>query len=416
MYDAAPDRTQTLGLQGILQRTFGPAEGHSADSVDAPSARSGQAEGPAAGGLGSNAKYVGRSPAQELRKSLFYQQRHAAKLLPKERVGNCRWSVQRKDRPVEVHLEDGRASYAGLQTCGSVWLCPVCSRKISEVRRTELNDLLSWSRDQGFFPVMLTLTARHSREDALADQLARMKSAKRRLRQRRDWKNLKDRIVGTVTATEVTHGERAGWHTHFHEIIVVRASSEDEAVSLVQTLRNGWLVSLATEGLDGIAERAFQVQGAAAAGNYVGKWGAAEEVALAGQKKGRTGGRTAAQLLHDSSMGDERAGQLWQEFGRAFKGSRQLVWSNGFKKLIGIEEVDDEAAAEDRESDLVGLIDYETWRGSPFFPGARSRRVRILEAAETRDSLRLQSTIAGVHGLLDEPMEPDILIEAPSSS
>ena len=33
---------------------------------------------------------------------------------------------------VEIRIKDGSAYYCGLETCGNVWLCPVCSAKIHE--------------------------------------------------------------------------------------------------------------------------------------------------------------------------------------------------------------------------------------------------------------------------------------------
>ena len=88
-------------------------------------------------------------------------------------------------------------------------------------------------------------------------------------------------------------------------------------------LREPWLASLRAEGLDG-SGAAFQVQGATAAGNYVGKWGAAEELALSGKKSGRAG-RSPFQLLADyADQNDARAGALFAEFAGVFKGRRQL--------------------------------------------------------------------------------------------
>ena len=41
---------------------------------------------------------------------------------------------------VELNLlkEANRAFYKGLQTCGSVWTCPICANKIQEIRRQEI--------------------------------------------------------------------------------------------------------------------------------------------------------------------------------------------------------------------------------------------------------------------------------------
>lgn len=291
-------------------------------------------------------------------------------------------------------------------------MCPVCSSRISETRRRELNQLLAWSRAEGLIPVMVTLTARHQRGDDLRQQLTAMKAAKRRLRQRRDWKKLKaEAIVGTVSATEVTHGA-AGWHTHFHEILLVAAASELEAIVAVQHLGPAWLTCLQSEGLDGLLERAFQVQGAAAAGNYLAKWGAAEELALSGKKRGRNGGLSPLELLRESAMiGDPEATRLWREFALAFKGAQQLVWSDGLKVRAGIDEIEDAEAAGDgdEEHELVGLIEHGTWSGWGGFVGARYRRVRILDAAETGGADAVWTEIHDQVEPYDEmPVEEDV--------
>lgn len=380
------------------------------------------AENPAGGGvsggpsgaLGSNAKSVVRRDARRLTYNL---QRYAAKLLPEERVRHCRWTVQRCDQHVEVlkYGEDG-AAYAGLQTCGSVWSCPVCSRRISEQRRSELNVLLEKARAGGYAVVMLTLTASHRRGDCLAGQLAGMKSAKRRMRQRRDWRAIKDVIVGSVTATEATYG-RSGWHTHFHEIFVMEAE-QDEAEKILMGFSAGWLTALEGQGMSAKMPHAYQVQGADRAGEYVSKWGAAEELALGASKQAQGGGRTPFQLLHDAAVdGDEHAGILFKDFAKTFKGSRQLVWSRGLKEMFCIDQIEDEVAAADCDEDaeqppeLVGLIDPSSWSGYPGFVGARYRRVRILEAAEGGGTMQVSAAVSGMLGMYDEEPQSSQVIE-----
>ena len=380
--------------------------------------------------LGRNANYVGRekttSPAiaspQEKRRRLFRLQKGAAKLLDyNERVANCRWTVQRNDEPVQVHLHPSGgeksgsyAAYHGLQTCASVWHCPICARKISEVRRKELNTLLKWAQEQDYKVLMMTLTTRHDWDDELSDQLDRLKQAKRKLRQRRDWKKIKASgvIIGTVTATEVTYGERSGWHTHFHELVIMDVERQKDGLQIMERLRQPWVTCLRAVGLDGLAERAFQIQGASAAGTYVSKWGAAEELSLSGAKQAKGKGRNPLQLLADAvEHGDDFAGHLWKEFAVAFKGRRQLVWSNGLRDLAEVEEVTDEEAAEEGQSELMGLIDHTTWTDG----GARFRRVLILEEAEnTRDPGAVFSMVHN-HRMHDPETvvtpKPEVLLE-----
>lgn len=381
--------------------------------------------------LGNNAKYVRHSAltpansggAEDTRRLLYKLQRGAVKLLPQgSRQSHCRWTVQRRDSSVEVHLgkregSPSKASYAGLQTCGSVWLCPCCSEKISRTRAKELNHALMRAREMGFIPLMVTLTARHDRHDLLAAQLHGMKKAKQRMRRHRAWANMKasGALVGTITATEVTWSTRAGWHTHFHEIWFLTGTAEAAVLEMIQRFRDVWITSLEAEGLDGIPERAFQAQGASAAGDYVGKWGAAEELALKDRKKGNRGGRTPTQLLHDATLeSDTQAAAVWQEYAREFRGKRQLVWSNGLKDLFGIEEVADGEAAEleEMETELVALISHESWTGWGGRLGARWRRVRILEAAE-KDGTAGVLREAGARGTDDDKLCDTELIEPP---
>lgn len=364
------------------------------DGYDAESGHAGRISAERKTPLGNTAKSVDQtsadSAARVRRAQAFRLQRTAAAILPKERVGLCRWAVVSRQAGVDVHLTsyDGgaiRASYAGLQTCGSVWLCPCCGRRISETRRGELNALLAWARECGLIPIMLTLTARHGIRDRLADQLDAMKRAKQRLRQRREWRAVKGGISGTVTATEVTVGEH-GWHTHFHEILLIDADDEADALSMLRGLDRVWRACLVGVGLTG-GRAAWQAQGAGAAGQYVAKWGAGEEMTLSSGKRARGKGRTPLQLLADADAGDDEAAHLWRTYALAFKGRRQLVWSPGLKAAASIDDLSDQDAAEDdaqADGDAAALlnIEHRDWTGWAGRRGARHRRAQILDAAE----------------------------------
>ena len=401
-YAAVPDGSMARGSAWALTRT--PPNLTIFTGSDSPPA------GPAGVGLGKTAKSVDQNPPisinsiaqspvwavanaarQARRTQRMNLQRAAAKLLPGSRVANCLWAVASNANGVDVihNAQEARSRFAGLQTCGSPWPCPCCSGTISDRRRVELNDLLAWARSRGFVPVLLTLTARHSKTDDLRTLLDRLKKAKQRLAQRREWRALD--LVGSVTATEVTGGGLHGWHPHFHVLLVVRAGSELEAVTGVEALKDAWLACLKGCELSGTGA-AFDVRGAADAGNYVAKWGAAEELALGERKKGRLG-RTPFQLLQDyAEGGDANAGALFTEFAKVFKGRRQLVWSRGLKALAGIEEKSDERIAEEdakraeeAESEtLMGSFDRLEWRG------LREHRAQLLQAAEHRYVKRLQ--------------------------
>jgi len=304
---------------------------------------------------GKNPKETKGKPCYDGRAARFRHQRHAAHLLGgRNRVRGCRWSVSSLNDGVDLvtsNYGDGsgtRAHYEGLQTCGSVWHCPCCGARISETRREELGQLLRWARSQGLHVNMLTMTARHGRDDDLSILLDGMKNAKQRWARHRSYRNIRDVMIGSVTATEVTGGGANGWHPHFHVIVLTT-----EAVDW-DPLRDAWLASLRGAGLDGTGS-GWDVRDAREVGTYIAKWGAAEELTLAGHKRGRQGGMTPAQILAAScDDGDGYAGLLWSEYARVFHGRRQLVWSRGLKFLAGIDDVDDqEAAADERQEKQV---------------------------------------------------------------
>ena len=364
--------------------------------------------------LGKNAKTLDREltkkksdatvKMRKRRTEALRLQRKAAEIIPKERVSKCRWVMISRVDGVGVFTStygenpQKYASFGGLQTCGSVWHCPCCSRRISEVRRAELNLLLAWARKNSLIPVMLTLTARHRKTDDLAEQLDKMKRAKVRFRQRNEWRRMKEGnfFVGSVTATEVTYGEKHGWHTHFHEIILTNASGIEVVIPIFEQLNRVWRTCLRGRGigLDCTLKNGLQVQGAETAGNYVAKWGAAEELALSGSKAGRKAGengqkgKSPMELLALAADGDNHATQSWWEYALAFKGRRQLSWSPGLKALVGIGDVNDIEVAGDeaqdeqqRDDDPIVSIPADQWdRGK--LGGLRHRRSEILEAAE----------------------------------
>lgn len=294
-----------------------------------------------------------------------------------QRVSHCGYVSRQLSVELQQNGATKHARIDGVKTCGSVWWCPVCSPRIAARRRDELNALLAGARAEGLAVVMLTLTARHSRRTDLPAFLEGLKKAKQALRRRRDWAALP--FVGSVTATEVTHGDN-GWHPHFHEIILLDCP-QDQAEKMIETLRSGWQVSLARQGLTG-NEAAFHVQNATAAGNYIGKFGAAEELTLGTVKQGRGGSRSPWQILDDARDGDAQSAGLWSQYAAAFKGRRQLVWSNGLKARFSIDETTDEEAAAEVADAAEDIITLRAWIGSGSWRLARRRRCALVRAAE----------------------------------
>lgn len=342
------------------------------------------------GPVRSNVKSVDHARREDRRLAGYKAKKTAANILIKQgdklerlgvRVSHCRY-VSRAEQ-VTLDRQGETARFDGLKSCNSVWCCAICSARISAGRRDELNALLAAARAEGLAAVMLTLTASHKRGMILSAWLAAFKDAKRTLRQRREWRALKGAFVGSVTATEVTHSEANGFHPHLHEILLFNGS-EAEALAAVEGLRAAWLASLTGQGLSG-NEHAFQVQPATAAGEYVAKFGAAEELTLDQAKRGRKGSRTPWQILDDAGDAEnpkaKRDGAIWTEFAAAFIGRRQLVWSPGLKARFGIDEIEDAEIPEGETAEPVEVL--RAWLGkSDEWRRARRRSVALLSAAE----------------------------------
>lgn len=299
-----------------------------------------------------------------------------------KRISHCCY-VPHGQSPVALNKTAKGAYMSGIKRCSSCWTCAICAARISAGRRDELNAILQGARQQGLSPVMVALTARHSRHDKLSDLLAAMKKAKDRLTQLKTWRDMRPVLVGSVTATEVTHGDN-GWHVHFHVLLLLRLPAAD-ALAVVEGQRAAWLTALASAGLTGNAA-AFRADPASNAGDYFGKWGAACELALARSKTGkRPGSRSPWDVLADAAQGCAASGRLFVEYARCFAGRRQLVFSKGLRAMFGLDEVSDEDmpdAAADAEGETVVLRVWTCLDGWQRWRSARLRLAALLTAAE----------------------------------
>lgn len=307
----------------------------------------------------------------------FALQRTAAALTPSLRVAHCLWTAT--GQYVDLIRRGQDARFGGVQTCGSVWMCPCCSARISEVRRQELRALQEWVAARPHFRiVMMTLTARHKKR-RLESLIARMGKAKARMQNRNPWKPLRlsGVLVGSVSVREATHGEN-GWHPHYHVLCVVEADDDEAAKALLEPLRRVWVACLKKEGLGGTLDRAFHLATGDAVADYpnkIGKdidagatWGIAEEMTLGRLKRGRgDAGASPWQVLREAHAGDADAEPLWQEYALTMHGKRQQVWSNGLKEKVGLLEIEDEDAAEgeeytEEEDEVLHQFDKTEWK------------------------------------------------------
>jgi hypothetical protein len=298
------------------------------------------------------------------------------------------------------------AGIAGLQTCGSVWACPVCSAKIGAARTDELDTAIRTWLDPTYRTLtnrpgpgafaLATFTARHEYGDPLAGLWDSMSASWRRLVSSRAYKDaVRDLgVAGYHRTTEVTLTPN-GWHVHFHVLYFL-----DQPAASLTSFATGWAVlgrwtdSVRAVGgsadlagqdfkvLSGTADALAGVSAYVHKGVYVeqaaGRARGARELAMelrrgdlkVSRKRPGTS-RTPFGVLADIvaevletgcvetiRKGDPRVTDraAWSEWEEASRGRRQQVWSRGLRALLCLDaEQSDEdlAAAEVEGADLV---------------------------------------------------------------
>lgn len=337
-----------------------------------------------------------------------------------KRVRGCgRWTASNADA-VSVVVNDRVAHFSGLQSCGSIWACPVCQAKVRQRRAEEVEAAAGeWVRRGGTL-LAVALTVRHGQADALATTLdAILKGWQRGVVAGGVWTAEKQRfgIAGWVRSVEVTYGHANGWHPHVHALLFV----EDEAVdvdAIAKGIRARWNAAVVRfgAGKPDLAHgvRVEKVGSVAAAVDYLTKQqdggkplrplealrSAGLELARSDLKVGRA--RAAArwlplQLLDAMQDGEAWAHRRWAEYESATRGRRAITWSRGLRQLLHVEpeQSDEDVAAEEVGGITVATIPVETWARivrSPWLVAA------ILDAAEVGGATAVWRVVDGCRG------------------
>lgn len=287
------------------------------------------------------------------------------------------------------------AWFHGLNTCKSVWTCPVCAPRIAEARARELDEMVRTARAAGYRVVLVTLTFAHHAGQSLAEVLPRFRKALARAHGGRAWNEGAQRFnwLGYVRALEVTYGYN-GWHPHAHELWVLPGGCDVEAFG--EMYRAQWQRSLEYAGITG-NEHAFRVDIAdERIAAYVAKfgreprWTPGRELARASSKRGRGSKHFSTwQLLELAWQGDEQARGLFLEYAAAFKGCRQLQWSPALRRNLALgEPMTDEEAAEGETVayEVVARLDRVAWY-RVYYNDAESDVLRVAARGTESDVL-----------------------------
>ena len=291
----------------------------------------------------------------------------AGSIMNDQRICKCGKVPTASKVKVNRHINSSKAHYSGLQTCGSVWVCPVCASKTSEKRRLEIsNATTQWVDLMGGEMLLVTFTFPHSKGDSLEELLTKQSLAFKYFKGRSAYsKHIRSEyeIKGTIKSLETTYSEAYGWHPHVHELWFVKRGLS--IAKLRKQVYEAWRTACIDAGLGAPSlANGIDIKSGDFAANYVAKWGLDYEIAKAHIKKGKGKiSKTPFQLLDEYDQGDSRAGALFREYAEAFKGKRQLFWSRGLKDFFGIEQKSDQELLDEQVEEVVEVltIGYKDW-------------------------------------------------------
>lgn len=288
------------------------------------------------------------------------------------RTAACTW-VTVDDVSMIRPVDRDSYHYKGLATCGSVHTCPLCASKIQERRRQEVEQAITWAKEQGGAGFVTSFTFPHRIDQPLKELLTLQRKAIAHMRNSRGYKGLMERCnqLGRIRALEVTHGQN-GWHPHTHELLFL--DPDVPPAWLQEELAALWFKSCTKVGLfrperdkkDDFLRYSVDVRaGDEGTAGYLAKmddqrtWGLSHELTKSSSKQGRRSGVHPFKLASDPATHG-----LFLEYVEAMKGTRQLVWSRGLKAAVGVVDKTDEEIAQEETAKKADQIPVgnRAWR------------------------------------------------------
>ena len=316
---------------------------------------------------GTEEKRVHKSHKQ-LRAERYRLKSVVNKIFPHSETAKCHRAVIPNGKiKIFKSSEFNKAHYTGLRCCSSVWLCPICAAKIAERRRAELVSAIATAKAMGMRTFLMTATIPHGIGDDLNDILDKMMKAWRKVTTSRSGRKVHDDLYvqGTIRALEVTDGKN-GFHPHFHILIFAKVTFANSK-EFQEAYLPLWQDACVKAGLPRPSnEHGLKVDDGSYAARYASKWGLEDEMTKGHTKTSKGDkGMTPWDMLRDVLENDsERSRSRFFIYANAFKGRRQLYWSNGLKEKLAVEELTDQQLAtmeEERAVEVVELTE-EDWK------------------------------------------------------
>jgi hypothetical protein len=299
-----------------------------------------------------------------------------ASVLP--RLSHCRRDPHGMAEFVGIVAGQQGSAYTGLQTCGSVWACPIDSAKVRHDRALRLSRcVVNWA-DAGGGLVFPTMTLAHVSGDSLAKTFGHLLAGWRFVVSSRAYKRLKKRlgIEHVCRAVEITHGFN-GWHPHLHLLFfTIRPLTRAELLDVWAVLLGVWQTYVELNDLRpidsrrGVYVKAVNLdseKGLETLGEYLSKtqdgYGIAAELVRGDLKKGRSKkARSPFALAEAAIAGDARALALWREYEVVTKGRHALELSPASKTALGWgEDLPDDQVAASEDGGLIWDLTPAEW-------------------------------------------------------
>ena len=295
----------------------------------------------------------------------------ARKILDGERTQHCFYNRVDKNDGVGVTFNKFRnkANYTNVMRCANAWGCPVCAAIISEHRKCEVKEAMDWWKKQGGSVLLLTLTVPHYSDTDIKQLKKDLKKAYGKFfKGIRASQNMFERlqIKHYISCFEITHGIN-GFHPHYHVLLFVPYSLGEQSLPYIkQDMYKVWKDCCLKAGLDEPSQKhGLDLQAGNEAGSYVAKWGLEHEMTKGHIKKGKENNRTPFDILRSYTDSENQAdSNLFKLYYFAFKGTRQLNWSKGLKKLVSkAEEKTDQEIVDDTDNvaEMLFKLDIEMW-------------------------------------------------------
>lgn len=295
------------------------------------------------------------------------------------------FSIVLKKKP-----ESQKAYYYNLQTCGSVWVCPVCSSILSERRCIQCQESIDRWRSMGCDNVvaMITWTTPHYIYQPLS-QVLEVQDKAMKIMKNQPQRNLyevykttmeKMCSVGAYTGRELTFGEN-GWHPHRHDVHFIVRANKSQLKRWRFALAVAWAIAFQKAG--GIIEdmqsflfrsvRIDQINdddGFTRISKYIttvegDTWTLAKEATKGIVKTGKNGNITPFGMLEAIRQGSTHSrlysAKFW-EYAQTMKGKKQFFPTRGLAKFLGVDhKTDSEIMKESKTGNHYAFLTDDQW-------------------------------------------------------